>query len=91
MTVRASDTLGTGTVCSMRRRVAGLLIAIAGLGVLTAPAAEAKTVKARAAALPSFPSCPALLDFAQAGAHRTDGVPGVPDRTETTAAPPLAP
>jgi hypothetical protein len=66
----------------MRRRVAGLLVVIAGLGVVAVPGAEAAKVKARAArnALPSFPSCPALLDYAQAGAHRTGGQPGVPPR-----------
>ncbi len=57
----------------MRRRAAGLLAAIMGAGVMVAPAEAANT-------LPSFDSCKSLLRFAKAGAHRTNGQPGVTPR-----------
>jgi uncharacterized secreted protein with C-terminal beta-propeller domain len=56
----------------MRRRVAGLLTVVVALGV--AAPAQAQT------RLPAFGSCASLLKFAKAGAHRTNGQPGVTPR-----------
>jgi len=60
----------------MRRRAAGLLIAVTGFGAMVAPAAG----QTRRNALPAFGSCKSLLAFAKAGAHRTNGQPGVSPR-----------
>ncbi len=65
----------------MQRRSGGVLALAAALALALAPAADAKVAASAArSALPAFGTCKALLNFAKAGAHRTDGRPGVPPR-----------
>jgi hypothetical protein len=73
-------------MAARRRRGAVLCGALAVLlgpaGWAAAPAGAApKRAAARAAALPAFPSCRALLNYAHAGALKADGGTGVPLRT----------
>jgi hypothetical protein len=73
-------------MAARRRRGAVLCGALAVLlgpaGWAAAPAGAAPRKAApRAVALPAFPSCRALLDYAHAGALKADGGTGVPLRT----------
>jgi hypothetical protein len=77
----------THTGMAARRRRGAVLcgamaVLLAPAGWAAAPAGAApKKAAVRAVALPVFPSCRALLDYAHAGALKADGGTGVPLRT----------